>query len=327
MHQISPVMPGMSLQSFNYSELEKATNRFKEQIGRGGFATVYKGVLAFESKKVVAVKKLENIINKEDKEFKAEINAIGQTNHKNLVKLLGFCNEGQHRLLVYEFITNGSLAGFLFGNPKANWYQRMQIAFGIARGLFYLHEECTTQIIHCDIKPQNILIDDSFTAKISDFGLAKILKPDQTRTTTALRGTRGYVAPEWFKNQPITVKVDVYSFGILLLELICCRKSFEPNVQNENQMILADWAYDCYKDETLRLLVEDDEDALHDMKRLKKFVMIAIWCIQEDPLLRPTMKEVTRMLEGVRDSSSSPRYILIRQLKQFLLRQVLICNF
>lgn len=297
--QTGQVMPSTNLQSFSYKELEKATQGFRDQLGRGAFATVYKGVLAYENKICVAVKKLDNIVSGGDKEFRTEVNAIGQTNHRNLVKLLGFCNEDQHRLLVYEFISNGSLAGFLFKNPKPNWYQRMQIAFGIARGLFYLHEECTTQIIHCDIKPQNILLDDSFTARISDFGLAKILKADQTRTTTAIRGTRGYVAPEWFKSLPITMKVDVYSFGVMLLELICCRKKFEQNVENENQMILVDWAYNCYKDETLHLLVENDEEALHDMKRLKKYVTIAIWCIQEDPSLRPTMKKVTLMLEGV----------------------------
>ncbi|KAL5766739.1 hypothetical protein ACOSP7_017356 [Xanthoceras sorbifolium] len=306
MHHMYPVMPGMNLQSFTYYELEKATNGFKEELGRGAFATVYKGILAFENRKLVAVKKLYNMVREEDKEFRTEVSAIGQTNHKNLVKLLGFCNEEKHRLLVYEFISNGSLANFLFRKPRPNWYERIQIAFGTARGLFYLHEECTTQIIHCDIKPQNILLDDSLTARISDFGLAKMLKADQTRTTTAIRGTKGYVAPEWFRNLPITVKVDVYSFGILLLEVICCRKNFEPNVEDENQMVLADWAYDCYKDKTLHLLVENDEEALHDMERVKKCVMIAIWCIQEDPSLRPTMKKVTQMLEEVVEVSTPP---------------------
>ncbi|XP_021278516.1 G-type lectin S-receptor-like serine/threonine-protein kinase LECRK2, partial [Herrania umbratica] len=192
----------------------------------------------------------------------------------------------------------GSLPKFLFANARPNWYQRIEIAFGIARGLFYLHEECSSQIIHCDIKPQNILLDDSFSAKISDFGLAKLLKKDQTRTTTAIRGTKGYVAPEWFRNMPITVKVDVYSFGILLLELICCRKNFEQNVKGEDQMILVDWAYDCFMEGKLQLLVENDEEATDEIKKVKKFAMIAIWCIQEDPSLRPTMKKAVQMMEG-----------------------------
>jgi serine/threonine protein kinase len=174
----------------------------------------------------------------------------------------------------------------------------MQIAFGVARGLLYLHEECSSQIIHCDIKPQNILLDESLNGRISDFGLAKLLKTDQTKTTTAIRGTKGYVAPEWFKNLPVTTKVDIYSFGILLLELVCCRKNFEINAMQEHQIVLADWPCDCLKEGKLNLLVEEDEEAMEDMKRVERFVMVAIWCIQEDPSLRPGMKKVVQMLEG-----------------------------
>ncbi|PON69719.1 Serine/threonine protein kinase [Parasponia andersonii] len=299
-------MPRMNLQSFTYSELEKATNGFKEELGKGAFATVYKGVLSLDDSSLVAVKKLENIVREGEQEFKAEVNAIGRTNHKNLVQLIGFCNEGQHRLLVYEFMSNGSLASFLFGPSRPNWCQRMQIALGTARGLFYLHEECSNQIIHCDIKPHNVLLDEFFTARIADFGLAKLLRTDQTRTTTAIRGTRGYVAPEWFRNLPVSVKVDVYSYGILLLEIICCRKNFEAEALEEDQMVLADWAYDCFIDDKLSLLLKNDYEAMSDMKRVKKYVMVAIWCIQEDPSLRPTMKKVTQMLEGTVEVSIPP---------------------
>jgi len=176
------------------------------------------------------------------------VNVIGRTNHKNLVQLVGFCNEGQHRLLVYEYMSNGALANFLFGDSRPSWHRRMQIAFGVARGLLYLHEECSSRIIHCDIKPQNILLEKSLNARISDFGLAKLLKTDQTKTTTGIRGTKGYVAPEWFENLPVTTKVDTYSFGILLLELVCCRKNFEINAMQEHQIVLADWACDCLKE-------------------------------------------------------------------------------
>ncbi|KAK4608337.1 hypothetical protein RGQ29_001948 [Quercus rubra] len=293
-----PVTPVMNLRSYTYEELIEATNGFKEELGRGAFAKVYKGVLEYEDRKLVAVKRLNTMEREGDMEFNAEVSAIGRTNHRNLVQLLGFCNEGEHRLLVYEFMSNGSLANFLFGGSWPYWHQRIQIALETARGLFYLHEECSTQIIHCDIKPQNILLDDSFSARISDFGLAKLLKADQTRTTTGIRGTKGYVAPEWFRNMPVTIKVDVYSFGILLLELICCRKSFEAEAKDEDQMILANWAYDCYNNKKLDLLVENDEEAIDDMKRLEKYVMIAIWCIQEDPSQRPTMKKVVQMMEG-----------------------------
>ncbi|XP_017982184.1 PREDICTED: G-type lectin S-receptor-like serine/threonine-protein kinase LECRK3 [Theobroma cacao] len=293
-----PVMPGINLRCFTYNELQKATNGFKEELGKGAFSTVYKGVLALDDKIFIAVKKLNNMVSENDKEFKTEVTAIGQTNHRNLVQLLGFCSEGQHRHLVYEFMSNGSLRDFLFRGSTPNWYLRIQIALGTARGLSYLHEECSIQIIHCDIKPQNVLLDDALTARICDFGLAKLLKAEQTQTSTAIRGTRGYVAPEWFKNLPITAKVDVYSFGILFLELICCRKNFAPEVKDENQMVLADWAYDSYKEENVHVLVQDDQDAIYDIRRLKKYVMIAIWCIQEDPALRPTMKKVVQMIEG-----------------------------
>ncbi|KAK8552762.1 hypothetical protein V6N13_121146 [Hibiscus sabdariffa] len=291
-------LPAIYLPSFTYSELEKATNGFEEQLGSGAFGTVYKGDLPSEPRKSVAVKKLHKTERNGEQEFQAEVTAIGRTNHKNLVQLLGFCNEGQNRLLVHEYMRNGSLAKFLFQNPRPSWYERIKIVFGTAEGLCYLHEECSSCTIHCDIKPENILLDDSFTARISDFGLAKLLKKDETRTTTAIRGTKGYVAPEWFRNMAITVKVDVYSFGILLLEAICCRKNLEQDAEEEDRMILAEWAYDCYVGETLHLLVEKDEEAMRDMKMVKKFVMIAIWCIQEDPSLRPTMKKVTQMMEG-----------------------------
>ncbi|KAF6172381.1 hypothetical protein GIB67_043222 [Kingdonia uniflora] len=298
MRQDPPSISGMNLRSFTYKELEEATDKFKEQLGKGAFSTVYKGILESNPQSLVAVKRLESVVEGVEKEFRAEMSAIGRTNHKNLVQLLGFCDEGAHRLLVYEFMKNGSLASFLFGDSRPDWYQRIQIAFGIARGIVYLHEECSSQIIHCDIKPQNILLDDSFNVKISDFGLAKLLMSDQSRCTTDIRGTRGYVAPEWFKRMAITAKVDVYSFGIMLLEIICCRKNVERESWDENYEILSDWAYDCYVENKLHLLVENDEQAKNDGKMLERLVMTAIWCIQEDPSLRPSMKTVTQMLEG-----------------------------
>ncbi|XP_048425933.1 G-type lectin S-receptor-like serine/threonine-protein kinase LECRK2 [Pyrus x bretschneideri] len=301
-----PVISGMNLKHFTYEELNNATNQFKEELGRGASAIVFTGVLASDNGKSVAVKSLDTSVRENDLEFKAEVSAIGRTNHRNLVQLLGFCYEGEHRILVYEFMSNGSLAGFLFGEPMPNWYQRRKIALEIARGLLYLHEECSSQIVHCDIKPQNILLDDSLTARISDFGLAKLLRIDQTLTTTGIRGTKGYVAPEWWKRLPITAKVDIYSYGILLLEIIFCRKHFEAEVEDEGQMILADWAYDCYKQNKLHELFKNNDEAMHDMKMVEKYVMIAIWCIQEDPSLRPTMKKVALMLEGTIEVSAPP---------------------
>ncbi|KAG2675057.1 hypothetical protein I3760_13G166600 [Carya illinoinensis] len=289
----------LNLRCFTYKELEEATDGFKEELGKGAFGVVYKGTIRMGSRVPVAVKKLNNSFQDSEREFRTEVSVIGQTHHKNLVRLLGFCDEGQQRLLVYEFLSNGTLAGFLFGDLKPSWNRRIEIAIGIARGLLYLHEECSGPIIHCDIKPQNILLDDYYNARIADFGLAKLLMMNQSHTNTAIRGTKGYVAPDWFRHMPITAKVDVYSYGVMLLEIICCRKSVCMESDLEDKAILTDWAYDCYQEGTLDALVEYDVEALDDRKRMEKFVTIAIWCIQEDPYLRPTMRKVAQMLEEV----------------------------
>ncbi|RWR77825.1 Protein kinase domain-containing protein [Cinnamomum micranthum f. kanehirae] len=300
-------MLAMNLRSFTYMELEEMTDGFKEELGRGAFATVYKGTLTTDQIIPVAVKKLEKMgIEDDEKGFKAELNTIGRTHHKNLVRLLGFCDQGPQKLLVYEFMSNGSLAGFLFGGLRPRWEQRMRIASEIARGLMYLHEECSSQIIHCDVKPQNILLGDCFTARISDFGMAKLLKTDHSRTRTAIRGTRGYFAPEWFKSMMITAKVDVYSFGVMLLEIICCRKNIVLEQQNYEEAILTVWAYDCYKNGRLDTLVDHEEEALNDARKLNRLVMVAIWCIQEEPSLRPSMKKVTEMIEGAVEVAVPP---------------------
>ncbi|PRQ35217.1 putative protein kinase RLK-Pelle-SD-2b family [Rosa chinensis] len=178
--KLYPVLQGINLKCFSYMELKEATNGFMEELGCGAFSTVFKGVLASDDGRCIAVKRLDTIARKDDLEFKAEVSSIGRTNHRNLVQLLGFCDEGQHRFFVYEFMLNGSLASFLFRESSPNWYIRRDIALGTARGLFYLHDEFSSQFIHCDIKPKNILLDDSFTVRIADFGVAKLLKTDQT---------------------------------------------------------------------------------------------------------------------------------------------------
>ncbi|KAL8139302.1 hypothetical protein V2J09_005323 [Rumex salicifolius] len=276
---------GTSMINFSYKQLEEATNGFEEVIGQGAFAVVYKGTLDLEQGELFAVKKLHDSVKESQTEFEREVKAIARTGHRNLVQLVGFCNEEQHRLLVYEYMPNGSLADILFRDQRPNWSRRSKFALETARGLSYLHEECSIQIIHCDIKPQNILLDKSFTTRISDFGLAKLMKKDQTHTLTGLRGTKGYVAPEWFRSMPITTKVDVYSYGILLLEIICCRRCYVAGLEDESQIVLADWAFDCCKEGRIDMLV-------------KKYVMVALCCIQEDPYHRPSMNEVVQMIKG-----------------------------
>ncbi|XP_060196673.1 G-type lectin S-receptor-like serine/threonine-protein kinase LECRK3 [Lycium barbarum] len=292
--------------SFTYKELVVATKEFKEEIGRGAFGIVYKGVMSVGSRNVVAIKKLDRVAREAEKDFMTEVNVISQTHHKNLVRLIGYCNEGPHRLLVYEYMSNGTLASFIYGDPKPNWSQRTKIATGIARGLAYLHEECSKQIIHCDIKPQNILLDDYYVARISDFGLSKLLMINQSRTNTDIRGTRGYVAPEWFRNCLVTVKVDVYSFGVLLLEIITCRKCLKDEESYGPEAILTDWVLDCFQEGKLEALVQSDIEALNDRKQLERFVMVGIWCIQEDPMTRPTMRKVCQMLEGAVEVTVPP---------------------
>ncbi|XP_024156307.2 G-type lectin S-receptor-like serine/threonine-protein kinase LECRK4, partial [Rosa chinensis] len=225
------------------------SNKWNQRRNREGFFwNCLQRIIQIGSGVQVAVKNFNCVIQDGEKEFKTELNIIGQTHHKNLVHLVGYCDEGQQRSLVYEFLSNGTLASFLFGDEKPSWRQRMEIACGVAKGLLYLHEECTTQIILCDIKPQNILLDDNYIAWISDFGLAKLLMTNQSKTHTAIRGTKGYVAPEWFRNTAIATKVDVSSFGVVLPEIICCRRSVDMENNCEEKAISTDWVYDCYRE-------------------------------------------------------------------------------
>ncbi|KAI7750161.1 hypothetical protein M8C21_003120 [Ambrosia artemisiifolia] len=234
---------------FSYKDLQRATKGFKEKLGAGGFGVVYKGVLA--NRTTVAVKQLEGI-EQGEKQFRMEVATISSTHHLNLVRLIGFCSESRHRLLVYEFMKNSSLDTFLFAPEEQlqsvkmlNWESRFNIALGTARGITYLHEECRDCIVHCDIKPENILLDENHNAKVSDFGLAKLVNPKdhRYRTLTSVRGTRGYLAPEWLANLPITSKSDVYSYGMVLLEIVCGRRNFEVSEQT-NRKKFSVWAYE-----------------------------------------------------------------------------------
>ncbi|XP_059301820.1 G-type lectin S-receptor-like serine/threonine-protein kinase LECRK1 [Lycium ferocissimum] len=287
-----------TLRSFSYSELEKATEHFKEEIRHGSFGNLYKGIIS-EGNRTVAVKRLEKIGDEGEREFKAEMTAIGQARHRNLVHLLGFCLEGSEKILVYEYMSNGSLADILFNSEaRPSWEQRMRLALDISRGILYLHEKCETCIIHCNIKPHNILVDDSWTAKISDFGLAKFLVPNQVGNQLQFKGTRGYSAPELQNSALISNKVDVYSYGVMLLEIICCRSNMDANMSTEDEIFLPTWVYKCFVENNLKKLVEDVEV---DMNSLERTVKVGLLCIHDNPDLRPSMRNVVLMLEGTMD--------------------------
>lgn len=212
------------LSIFTYTQIKFATKHFSVKLGEGGFGAVFKGRLFNNIE--VAVKKLK-IFGQEEKQFRREVQTIGTIRHINLVRLLGFCNEGARRLLIYEYMSNGSLDSHLFKQSSSvlSWQERYKIAIGIARGLSYLHEECRDCIIHCDIKPENVLLDENLFPKIADFGMAKLLGHDLSRVLTTIRGTIGYLAPEWYSGDAITEKADVYSFGMMLFEIVSGKRN------------------------------------------------------------------------------------------------------
>ncbi|KAM3345663.1 hypothetical protein ACQJBY_020256 [Aegilops geniculata] len=219
---------------FSDAQMKKETRNFSEKLGEGGFGCVFKGRLPAAGSTMVAVKKLKDLGHGE-KQFRAEVQTIGMIQHINLVRLFGFCVEGSTRMLVYEYMENGSLNSHLFskGSSKLPWELRYRIALGTARGLAYLHEGCTDRIIHCDMKPDNVLLDADFCPKIADFGMAKLLGRDFSRALTTMRGTIGYLAPEWISGVPITHKSDVYSYGMTLLEIISGRRNSEKIKEGE----------------------------------------------------------------------------------------------
>ncbi|TYH82805.1 hypothetical protein ES332_D02G086900v1 [Gossypium tomentosum] len=293
---------------FSYRELQQSTKGFSERLGEGGFGAVYKGTLA--NRMVVAVKQLEGI-EQGERQFRMEVATISSTHHLNLVRLVGFCCEGRHRLLVYEFLKNGSLDKFLFtskdqSGKSLKWENRFNIALGTARGITYLHEECRDCIIHCDIKPENILLDEAYTAKVSDFGLARLMNPKDHRhlSLASIRGTRGYLAPEWLANHPITSKCDVYSYGMVLLEIVSGRRNFEVSPETDGKKFSL-WAYSEFEKGHIEAIVDKRIKDV-DSEEVGRAIMVSFWCIQEQPSRRPMMGKVVQMLEGVIDIDSPP---------------------
>ncbi|PWA49974.1 concanavalin A-like lectin/glucanase domain, Rho-associated protein kinase 1/2 [Artemisia annua] len=291
----------MAPKRYSYSQIKKMTNTFKVKLGQGGFGSVYRGELS--NGNLVAVKVLSQLKG-DGKDFVNEVASVGRTCHVNIVSLVGFCLEGRQRALIYEFMSNGSLEKFIYGrgtssNSHLGWEKLHHIAIGIARGLEYLHRGCNTRILHFDIKPHNILLDRDFCPKISDFGLAKLFPEKRSMISVShMRGTPGYIAPELFSRSfgVVSHKSDVYSYGMMILEMVGWRRNIEVEVDNTSEIYFPHWIYKKVElhEEQLGLhgIGSDEENEM-----VRKMIVVGLWCIQTNPLSRPTITKVLEMLE------------------------------
>ncbi|XP_050251075.1 rust resistance kinase Lr10-like isoform X8 [Quercus robur] len=283
---------------YSYPEIRKITKGFMEKLGEGGYGSVFKGKL--QSGQLVAIKVL-GMSKANGQDFISEVATIGRIHHANVVQLIGFCAEGPRRALIYEFMPNGSLDKYIFsqdGSISLSIEKTYKISLGVARGIEYLHRGCDMQILHFDIKPHNILLDENFTPKVSDFGLAKLYPVDDSIVAlTAARGTLGYIAPELFYKNigGVSYKADVYSFGMLLLEMANRRKNFNEFADHSSQIYFPTWVYEQVSKGN-EIVMEDA--TAEEKKTIKKMILVALWCIQMKPSDRPSMNKVVKMLEG-----------------------------
>nr|KYP40006.1 putative serine/threonine-protein kinase At1g01540 family [Cajanus cajan] len=286
---------------FTLRDLEHATNRFSKEnvIGEGGYGVVYRGQLINGTP--VAVKKILNNIGQAEKEFRVEVEAIGHVRHKNLVRLLGYCMEWTHRMLVYEYVNNGNLEQWLHGAMRHHgyltWEARIKILLGTAKALAYLHEAIEPKVVHRDIKSSNILIDDEFNAKVSDFGLAKLLGAGKSYVATRVMGTFGYVAPEYANTGLLNEKSDVYSFGVVLLEAITGRDPVDHGRPSQ-EVNMVDWLKMMVGNRRSEEVVDPNIEVRPSTRALKRALLTALRCVDPDSEKRPKMGQVVRMLES-----------------------------
>ncbi|KAH7652615.1 Non-specific serine/threonine protein kinase protein [Dioscorea alata] len=307
------ILSSSKLKIFTFNELKNATRNFRPDsfIGEGGFGRVFKGWIdehTFAPSKpgfglVVAVKKLKTEGSQGHKEWLAEVEHLGKLHHPNLVKLIGHCQEGDHRLLVYEFMPKGSLENHLFsrGAQPLSWAIRIKVAIGAARGLSFLHD-AEPQVIYRDVKASNILLDSDFNGKLSDFGLAKAGPTgDRTHISTQVMGTQGYAAPEYMATGRLSAKADVYSFGVVLLELLSGRSALDKNKMGTEQN-LVEWSktYLCDKSKLFRIM-DTKLEGQYPKKSAFAVANLAFQCISGEAKLRPRMSEVLATLEQLQD--------------------------
>ncbi|CAF2055842.1 hypothetical protein HID58_070125 [Brassica napus] len=291
------------INSFSLRQIKAATNNFDtaNRIGEGGFGPVHKGKLPDGT--IIAVKQLSTGSKQGNREFLNEIGMITALHHPNLVKLYGCCVEGDQLLLVYEYVENNCLARALFGPQETqlrlDWPTRRKICIGVARGLAYLHEESRIRIVHRDIKATNVLLDKEMNSKISDFGLAKLNEDDNTHISTRVAGTFGYMAPEYAMRGHLTDKVDVYSFGIVALEIVHGRSNkINQSASNYNTPYVIDWVTILREQNNLLELVDPRLGSDYNREEALTMLQVVILCTIPDPSDRPLMSEVVKMLEG-----------------------------
>lgn len=285
---------------FTYAELELATGGFSNAnfLAEGGFGSVHRGVLP--DGQAVAVKQHKLVSSQGDIEFCSEVEVLSCAQHRNVVMLIGFCVEDGRKLLVYEYICNGSLDSHLYGHNKEplEWSARQKIAVGAARGLRYLHEECRVGcIVHRDMRPNNILITHDFEALVGDFGLARWQPDGNSGVDTRVIGTFGYLAPEYAQSGQITEKADVFSFGVVLLELVTGKKAVDIN-RAKGQQCLTEWVRPLLEQDAILELMDPHIKNNYSNHEVKRMLLAASLCIRRNPLTRPRMSQILRILEG-----------------------------